>query len=569
MAQAVVSPLSPIQQSGVRALNPPDLIIATRAPLTTDYQFFVGTIWVRLNTGSYILVGKPLNVANWQTSSQAGDLDTINSLTPTAGNIDIVGTADQIDVANAGSTVTLSLPDPVIAPGDLEITGTLDVAGLTTLAALTQAGTLSLNATGAATTTIGSASAGNIAIDTTGFVTINADAASSFTVTDASADLTLSSTLGSVNITAGESAADSIVISSAIGGIDILAAGASAGEDIDITATGSSVNIVSTEAGVLNAIRLNASAADGGIDVDCGTGGITVDSTGAFSIDGAASSNVTVTGAGVDLTLSSVLGSVKINSTEDAAGAIALSANGGTSETITVVAAQGTGVASISLSSTAGGVTIAGGLASADAINITAAAGGVDVDGALQVNIASSQNAADAVRILASAGGIDVDAVGAAGEDIVITNTGGSISLVATEAAGDAIVIQASDAAGGIDLIAGTGAVSCTGNFTFTTAGNKINSTSVATNGTAGANSFGSVTLSGGTATVSTTAITTNSLVFLTRQTIGATGAAALGMISRGTIVNGVSFVINSLLTADATNLATTDVSNVAWFIVN
>lgn len=119
-------------------------------------------------------------------------------------------------------------------------------------------------------------------------------------------------------------------------------------------------------------------------------------------------------------------------------------------------------------------------------------------------------------------------------------------------------------------LTATAGAITATnGNLVLGTAGNKILSTSVATTTTGGANSFGTVTLVGGTATVATTAITTNSIVFLTRQTIGATGAAALGQISRGTIVNGTSFVINALLTADATSLATTDVSNIGWMIVN
>src|ERR1043165_407686 len=363
MAQAVVSPFSPLQQSGVTALNPPDLIVASRAPTTTDFQWFVGTIWVRLNTASYILIGKPANVANWQAMSVSGTVATLTgdsggAITPTADNIDLLGTADQITTTGSGHQIVWSVADPFIPTGDVEISGTLDVTGLTTLGALTQVGTLSLNATGAATTTIGSASAGNIAVDTTGFVTINADAASSFTTTDAGADLSLLSTLGSVNITAGESATDSIVINSLIGGIQINASGAAAGEDISLTATGSSINLVSTEAAVANAIRLNASAADGGIDVDCGTGGITIDSTGAFSIDGAAASNVTTTGAGIDLTLSSVGGSVLVSSTENAALAIRLHANGGTSETIQLHADQGTGVGSINLLSDVGGITL-------------------------------------------------------------------------------------------------------------------------------------------------------------------------------------------------------------------
>lgn len=184
---------------------------------------------------------------------------------------------------------------------------------------------------------------------------------------------------------------------------------------------------------------------------------ITLDAV-AFSIDGTAASNVTVTGAGADLTLSSSGGSVLVSSTEDAALAIRLHANGGTSETIQIHSDQGTGVASVGLLSDVGGLTLrATGLASADAINLEAAAGGIDVDAALQINIASSQNAVDAIRILASAGGIDIDAVGAATEDINITNTGGSVVVSATEAIADAITISAS--AGGIDILApGAGA---------------------------------------------------------------------------------------------------------------
>ncbi|MCF1193316.1 hypothetical protein LRR18_17135, partial [Mangrovimonas sp. AS39] len=62
--------------------------------------------------------------------------------------------------------------------------------------------------------------------------------------------------------------------------------------------------------GTADAINLSTSSAAGGIDIDAGTAGIAIDTTGAFSIDGAAASNVTTTGAGIDLTLASVLGSV-------------------------------------------------------------------------------------------------------------------------------------------------------------------------------------------------------------------------------------------------------------------
>lgn len=107
------------------------------------------------------------------------------------------------------------------------------------------------------------------------------------------------------------------------------------------------------------------------------------------------------------------------------------------------------------------------------------------------------------------------------------------------------------------------------GNVVLGSAGNKIISTNVATTTVAGANSFGSVTLVGGTATVGTTAVTTNSLIFIWRQSVGATGAAALGQLSVGTIVGSTSFDINAWSAADATALQASDVSVVGWMIVN
>lgn len=107
------------------------------------------------------------------------------------------------------------------------------------------------------------------------------------------------------------------------------------------------------------------------------------------------------------------------------------------------------------------------------------------------------------------------------------------------------------------------------GNFVRGTAGNKDVYSSVATNATAGANSAGTVTLVGGTATVATTAVTANSLIRFSRQSVGATGAAALGIVTRGTITAGTSFVINSVQAADATALQASDVSVIFWEIVN
>jgi hypothetical protein len=73
----------------------------------------------------------------------------------------------------------------------------------------------------------------------------------------------------------------------------------------------------------------------------------------------------------------------------------------------------------------------------------------------------------------------------------------------------------------------------------------------------------------GGTATISTTSVTAASKIRIYRQGVGATGAAALGILTIGTITAGVSFVINAVQAADATALQASDVSVAFWEIVN
>lgn len=154
--------------------------------------------------------------------------------------------------------------------------------------------------------------------------------------------------------------------------------------------------------------------------------------------------------------------------------------------------------------------------------------------------------------------------------------TGTANQITATTTLGDVVLTIPSAFIAPGSITATTTLTATLGNITATdgnivrgTAGNKDVYTSVATNGTAGANSAGTATLAGGTITINTTAVTANSIIRLYRQGIGATGAAALGILTRGTIVAGTSFVINSVQAADATALQASDVSVVAWEIVN
>lgn len=90
------------------------------------------------------------------------------------------------------------------------------------------------------------------------------------------------------------------------------------------------------------------------------------------------------------------------------------------------------------------------------------------------------------------------------------------------------------------------------GNLTLGTAGNKINITT-GTNASAGTG-----TLSGGTVTISTTAVTASSLIFLTDTNSSIVNVGSLTVSSKSA---GVSFTVNS------TNIADTSTFN--WFIVN
>ena len=180
--------------------------------------------------------------------------------------------------------------------------------------------------------------AGILDIDVTGATTINSGSTISLTSTDAltltdgiasivlngSGTTNITSTLldintgiggididttGLVNIASSVNNNNAISLVSSSGGIDISATG-SAGDDIDINANGSSVNIQSTE-GSSDAITINSSDTAGGINIDSGTGGIDIDTTGDVTIDGNTIKIGTVTN-GVPVTIGHTTSEVTI-----------------------------------------------------------------------------------------------------------------------------------------------------------------------------------------------------------------------------------------------------------------
>lgn len=112
--------------------------------------------------------------------------------------------------------------------------------------------------------------AANFDVDTTAAITLDAGAASNFTTS--AGDLTLSATAGSANLAGGEAAAD--------------------------------------------AVRINASNAAGGIDVDSGTAGMTFDSTGALSFDGVGASNFTTASGALTLSTTTT-GAVNVTAADN------------------------------------------------------------------------------------------------------------------------------------------------------------------------------------------------------------------------------------------------------------
>lgn len=523
----------PLAYLGVDSPNPPQVKVAQRAPVGGDYNGYeLGDIWINEPAStSYQLLSKSGGTSTWGiTTPGTSDVDTINSLPPLLGDIIIAGGTNLTD-SNFGNTVTLDLDDAidlatsVTSPiytsiGDMRITAAagsdiimqmgdnagvnkvsfLDsdsaevfaidsngtptaFAGQTVIGAFTQtagivnvgqdnaanainigggnvARAIAIGSTGAHTINLGNVAAGAIAIDSAAGISIDGKTASNFTVTGAGLDLTLASVGGSVNLSGSQAAVD--------------------------------------------AVNIDASDAAGGIDIDSGTGGIALDSTGAVSIQGAAASDFSVGGAGIDLTLASALGRVVINGEEAAVDAVRiLSAAGGLDidgASITIDSAgalsidsagttnlTATGAFDLTVSSSLGSTIISGGEAAADAVQITA-----------------SDAAAGGVLITSGIGGIAANAVG-----VAAPITLDAVGVVELNSSGAAIGIGNDASAFAINI--GTGAAART-----ITLGNGTGVTSVVVNSGTGAASFAA------NATVHTT-------------TIGSTTGASATVIQSGT----------------------------------
>ncbi len=135
----------------------PAPIIAQRAPTTADIQYPIGQIWVdEVGNDAYILVDVTAATATWDVIAiTPGNVDTLTgnsggAISPSAGNINVVGTANQITTVGSGSTITWSLVGPY-TPATYTAHGVLIGEGTSSIVATTPGttGQVLIGATGA------------------------------------------------------------------------------------------------------------------------------------------------------------------------------------------------------------------------------------------------------------------------------------------------------------------------------------------------------------------------------------------------------------------------------------
>jgi hypothetical protein len=327
------------------------------------------------------------------------------------------------------------------------------------------------------------------------------------------------------------------------------------------------------------------------------TGGALSPSSNNINIVGAGP--ISVAGTGSTLTISFTPGTTAIETlTGGSGGPISPVAGNvnvlGTANQITTIGSGNTitwsipttfiapgSIASVSTITAATGLTVTSGGATITSGGLTVSAGGAAITGNSTVTGTFTASAGLTVTsggATITAGGLTVSAGGAAitGNSTVTGTFTTSAGLIvsaggATITSGGLTVSAGGAGITGNSTVTGTLTVSTTitatlgnitatnGNFVLGTAGNKLNSTSVATTTAAGANSFGTVALVAGTATVATTAVTASSMIFLTCQALGTVVVPSALCVSSKTA--GTNFII--------TASQGTDTSTIAWFIVN
>jgi hypothetical protein len=414
-----------------------------------------------------------------------------NTITTSAGEgiFSVTGTETITLTAGAASTWSTSA-------GALTITSAAAATWSTAAGALTLDGAAGVNIAG---------NAGEVDVTTTGALDLNSGAGT----WDSTAGIALeAATASSFNVTTGPltlstTTSGDVTISTTTAG-DILLSGAA---EIDLTAAG--------------LIDINAGA---NLDIDV-TGSFDMLSTGAFSIDGTGASNVTA--ATGDLTLSATANSVVVSGGEAAADAVQLTA-GNAAGGITTSA--GTGGYSIGSGDTAAQTNslFSGGTgAKANTIGSTASTSSLTLQSGTGSMTFTAGGAFDVNAVGAvTVDGTSIDLTGTAassfsttgaGIDLTLDSAAGRVVIDGGEAAADAVRITASNAAGGIDVDAGTGGITLD-----TTAGFSIDGATASNVTVSGATADLTLGARGATVTLNEVGETTLDGAFTATSLIGA-----------------------------------------------
>jgi hypothetical protein len=474
----------------------------------------------------------------------------------------IVGTST---ITRTGVTTTTQTGDETTTNAGNKTTNvngatgyTLDVAANINInSAKTAANAIVINASGAAGGIDIDTGTGGVDILTTdgGAVSIDAVGAPSNFSLNATADaddLTISVTgvkdASLVLSSTGTNTADAIQITASVGGLDINVAGNKT-EDVALNSTTTVVgNAVDTITGnqtftvngatgftldcdkIINldsndttagAVKIAASNAAGGIDIDAGTGGINTNTTGAVVSTTTGTTTVTRTaaesitnGAGSART---VVGQYSVDSAQSAANAIKINASA-TAGGIDVDAGTGginTNTTGLSTNTATLGYTVATSGAGSN-ISITAAGAGAQV---ISLNCAGT--GANALDFNATAGGLDVDValgidIQAGTGDINIDTASGAVRI-GTDVTTTNVYICNKAVAGTSTLYVNNLDVF----GTLTTAGNTSQNGDLIVQG--------SLTVNGTTTTLNTTTITSDDKNIELNSIASPTDANALG----------------------------------------
>ena len=282
----------------------PLVIQALRNPTTSDFAE-IGTTWVNTSTGVIYMLGKIVaNSATWQTSPASG-VGTFTAVDITTGDLDVQAGASTTTISsgtvnfdNGAGLVTIA--NDLTVGGVTTFNGDIDISTASAYDVTATGGqdpAIIFETDGAVTETIQITNTQGTAADA---IDINAAAGAILLETGTStsaAAISLLSNFGGITVdsalalilTSDANGASAITATATAGGIDIIASGAAAGEDINITATGSSINLSATEA-IATAVTIEATV--GGIDVTSAASDIDISST-AASVNISAAEGVT------------------------------------------------------------------------------------------------------------------------------------------------------------------------------------------------------------------------------------------------------------------------------------